>query len=194
MGSAPRHKYVFFNFFFLKIVCRNNNSQPWTDTWVQFTDRVNHTNFKSSDKWRHCDRVLICTSENNVLMKHSHPQSLFSIIYPRLWNKMHVTRFEIYKNTCKWSKTNTRLTQKVSLWCGVERDPLCQRANRSLSASTGSVCGRRWITVISMTDRPRDGRLFFWAPYLSRTEGSVYVPNSSITIRPHTGSGPAFTL
>lgn len=95
---------IFKFFFFLKIVCRNNNSQPWTDTWVQFTDRVNHTNFKSSDKWRHCDRVLICTSENNVLMKHSHPQSLFSIIYPRLWNKMHVTRFEIYKNTCKWSK------------------------------------------------------------------------------------------
>ncbi len=48
----------------------------------------------------------------------------------------------------------------------------------------------QWITAISMTDRPPNGCLFFWAPYLS---GTVYVPNSSITIRRHTGSGPAFT-
>lgn len=52
----------------------------------------------------------------------------------------------------------------------------------------------RWMAAISMTDRPRGSCLFFWAPYLSAAEGSVYVPNSSITIRPHTGSGPAFTL
>lgn len=50
-----------------------------------------------------------------------------------------------------------------------------------------------WITAVSMTDRPRSDRVFFWAPYRSASEHPVYVPNSSITIRPHTGSGPALT-
>lgn len=45
----------------------------------------------------------------------------------------------------------------------------------------------QWITAISMTDRLGNGCLCFSAPYLSCTGGSVYVPNPSITIRPHAG-------
>lgn len=37
----------------------------------------------------------------------------------------------------------------------------------------GEACERRRITAVSTTDRPRSGRLFFWAPYLRHTQGSA---------------------
>lgn len=49
--------------------------------------------------------------------------------------------------------------------------------------SPGEACDRRRITAVSTTDRPRGGRLFFWAPYLRHTQGAVHAADPSITFR-----------
>lgn len=53
----------------------------------------------------------------------------------------------------------------------------------------GEACERRRITAVSTTDRPCSGHLFFWAPYLRHTQGSVRAADPSITFR--WLSGPA---
>lgn len=83
------------------------------------------------------------------------------------------------------------------MWCGAKLGLLCHQGNRCFSATTGGVCVHRTAGGSQryqwQTD-PATGCLLFQAPYLSLTKGSVYRPNSSITIRPHTGSESAFTF
>lgn len=82
---------------------------------------------------------------------------------------------------------------KTSLmWRGAKRSvALCDTRATSASWKHSCTLGRRWIAAISMTDRPSQWLLVLRGS-LSQPHrgGSVYVPNSSITIRPHTGSGP----
>lgn len=71
----------------------------------------------------------------------------------------------------------------------VKHDPLCRQGNHCLLATGGSVGDTgQPVDNGDINDKQASQRLlFFWAPYLSHTEGSVCVPNSSITIRTHTG-------
>lgn len=110
------------------------------------------------------------------------------------WNpiSLHFTGFKFPNQNQYIEKTS-----KVLMWCGAKLGLLCHQGNRCFLATTGGVYVH-WTAGGSQryqwqTD-PAKGCLLFQAPYLSLTQGSVYRPNSSITIRPHTGSESAFTF